>query len=257
MSTPRGYIRNIPTIFVAAGSLTAGPMYLDNNPNISGAPSCYFGSATKKAGRSEDEGTSSEWAPIAVGYFTFSEERTTVEAPWTPIKKLSSFVLNGYGAYERPNWDGFGSHPISSLTLSAAHELLNTLNSEIPAPEAAPGGDGTIGLEWWNGKARLFIDVGPKLDVRTYFNPGNGKSSEEFFQWGDSRLGAHLEKLFGQLYGRFAETGGTSSLVVENIFYDRRSSELVNPPTALTYGSGPSRDLTTSDKTARAYTIAL
>ncbi len=218
MSGTHQYVRRtFPTALMAAVSMTAIPTDLSAS---------QFSNDTSGVTRSRAN----------IGYARLeSDERAAshvledaifIPSTWAPLQRASISALQDYDSYQVANWDGGGARPIAKTTLSAARSLLDSLRLEIPSPEAAPGADGTIGLEWWNGNARLFVDIGPGSEIRTYFNPGDGQSSEEAFQWGDAHLKGHLEKLFKQLYDMPVDAGGTLNLFIGNTSSANLDSEV-------------------------------
>lgn len=86
--------------------------------------------------------------------------------------------LAGYEVYDRPNWDGYDAEPIAAETLSAARYFLTLLPGTLGEPDIAPGGDGTIGLEWSFADRtlrKLFIDVGPGAVWGGYWRRSSGE----------------------------------------------------------------------------------
>lgn len=83
------------------------------------------------------------------------------------------------------DWDGDGAVPISDDSLKSAKDFVfGILKAGYDLPDIAPSADGSIGMEWWNGEACVFADVGPKRTTRIYYNPSNnGKYSEEPISW--------------------------------------------------------------------------
>lgn len=177
--------------------------------------------------------------------------RSSRENLWAPshrIRKASitshksaDEVFADFHYYTRAGWDGEDALPITEHTLQMAYDLIDKVLLDEPPPDPAPAANGSIGLEWWNGDARLFIDVGPDAEVRTYLNLGEGAHSEELFQWGQAELKGVLKRLFTRLYGRRVESGGTWRQHFEDLSYgspdDLESADLL---LTRTYGFAPS-----------------
>lgn len=86
-------------------------------------------------------------------------------------------VLSGFDEYFVDNWDGEDSLAISAETMAAAQAFLRWLPPSISDPAAAPGEDGTIGLEWiyTRGKVKkTFIDIGPGEHLKLYSRSADG-----------------------------------------------------------------------------------
>ncbi len=164
------------------------------------------------------------------------EQTEFLDLSLTAPPTRAAALFRDYEGYQHQNWDGFGAQRISAEVLSIACELINSVLKSLPLPDAAPGADGTIGLEWWNGDSRVFVDVGPTREVRTYIQLVSGEDSEEQFQWGDSGLVAHFDLLFRKLYGDAAISGGGLFASTVSTFYGARASELINRPWSGTYG---------------------
>jgi hypothetical protein len=64
--------------------------------------------------------------------------------------------LAEYEGYNTTNWDGYGAEPVTPETLAFARTIAELLKS---APDAAPGGDGSVCFEWVNGPNKIFFDV--------------------------------------------------------------------------------------------------
>jgi hypothetical protein len=168
------------------------------------------------------------------------DEEILQKALQSSLIAVGKSVLRGYEVYGVANWDGDGAEPITQDTREIASKLLEGLVSQLGAPDAAPGADGSIGLEWWKGPARLFIDVGPQRQIRTYLNLGNIKPEEEVFQWGDATLKTHFSSLVDQLSPRVADTGGTSMLYFAHLPSANSAFSKANLRRPVTFGSASS-----------------
>lgn len=78
----------------------------------------------------------------------------------------------GYDDYNVRNWDGYDGDPITPETVALAARI----GAMIEQPyDDAPGGDGSVCLEWRMGDDILCLDIGPNKLVRLY-----GKIGGEF-----------------------------------------------------------------------------
>lgn len=73
--------------------------------------------------------------------------------------------LKGYEDYNIVNWDGYGAEPITSETLVLAQRVFDMIDER---GDSAPGGDGSICLEWRMGDDILCLDIGPGKRVSFY-----------------------------------------------------------------------------------------
>jgi hypothetical protein len=117
--------------------------------------------------------------PVWAIYYLASASTTAPTFNW-PINS-STGLLQGYEAYNAPNWDGYDAEPITPQTLSAARAILRIL-PEGPFSdlvECSPGADGSIGFEWLmsDGPLRkLFIDIGPGSTWKAYWRLASGET---------------------------------------------------------------------------------
>jgi hypothetical protein len=133
-------------------------------------------------------------------------------------RNAAATLLEGYELYCNPNWDCEGAEPIQKKTLEIAYELINRTLASFPLPDPAPGADGTIGFEWWNGRDYFFLDLGPGDEVRTLYEFGNSISKEEVFRWGDEKLNTQLELCLAKLYANTSSFAGTAKVFTANTF---------------------------------------
>lgn len=91
---------------------------------------------------------------------------------------------------DQPGWDGGDAQPVTAEVVEEATRLVSQLLSQwMPLPDIAPSPDGSIGMEWWNANARVFVDVCPEGLTRIYYNPGIGNHyEEETTSWGQGQL---------------------------------------------------------------------
>lgn len=89
--------------------------------------------------------------------------------------------LAGYEGYNCRDWDGYGAEPITPQTLDAAKQMIDLLPDTLGWPDIAPGGDGSIGLEWVPaGKTpKMFFDIGPGERWRAYWRCANGSTDRQ------------------------------------------------------------------------------
>lgn len=151
----------------------------------------------------------------------------TGEVVTSTASSVRSDPLSGFVEFQIANWDGDAAEPISDMTMAIARSLLEDMIPDSAEADAAPGGDGSIGFEWWFGARRIFIDVGPGDRVRTYFNPATNAEVrlEDEYRWGDSRLRTRLQELFNRLYQRSAGAGDLSRPSGANTYWVILGSE--------------------------------
>lgn len=93
-----------------------------------------------------------------------------------------SQTLGEFRKYTAPNWDGEGAEPITDAAIKQAGELVEHVPSHIPLPDAAPGADGTIGLDWENDRGTVCVDVSGHPKLHYFFElAGRLDKSEEDF----------------------------------------------------------------------------
>jgi hypothetical protein len=103
-----------------------------------------------------------------------------------------------YEAYHVPSWDGYGAEPILPETVRAARSLSRLLPPEAPEPDIAPGGDGTIGFEWYSsiGREWILVDVGPGELVKARRMDDKGRVSE----FDDTHVATGAKMLLEQIF---------------------------------------------------------
>lgn len=127
--------------------------------------------------KSEAQKLDPVWAIYQLVSPSTSEQPSFLTWPAGP----SNDPLQGYEAYDTPDWDGYGAEPITPQTLSAARAFLRIL-PEGPLSdlvECSPGADGSVGLEWLmsDGPLRkLFIDIGPGRTWKAYWRLASGET---------------------------------------------------------------------------------
>lgn len=73
--------------------------------------------------------------------------------------------LKGYEKYNVRNWDGYDAEPITPETLELAQRVFDMMDER---GDAAPGGDGSICMEWRDGDDIICLDVGPGRKLHIY-----------------------------------------------------------------------------------------
>lgn len=66
-------------------------------------------------------------------------------------------LLEAYNRCSVQGWDGYDSLPLSDIAVTEACNFLEALPSWIPIPDVVPEPDGSVGLEWYAGKNRVFV----------------------------------------------------------------------------------------------------
>jgi len=126
-----------------------------------------------------------------------------IDAPHGSID-IRLAVLRGYDEYSRPNWDGMDAEPLSPSTLGLTKTLLKLVPWFVTAPDAAPGADGSIGLEWWvegrQGMSKIFIDITADLKILCYWEHADGTFEERHFDGLTPAAAHYLESTFTSLF---------------------------------------------------------
>jgi hypothetical protein len=107
--------------------------------------------------------------------------------------------LEGFEQFTVPHWDGEEAAPVAIDDLTFARDLLDHIGACLPGdPDAAPGADGSICMEWVSptGAKKIFVDVAPGDTVLTYSRLGNAPAAERHFNKDDPALIVHLYDLF-------------------------------------------------------------
>lgn len=137
-----------------------------------------------------------------IGAAVPTSPEATVPSAVPEVRLAVPDLLEGYEEYAEPNWDCYGSEPISSETVEAARQLLAVLPNTLGEPHIAPGPDGTIGLEWVfrdRPLRKLYIDVGPGCVWSGYWRRTSGEKRAILPKPIDARTEAELGKLFAEL----------------------------------------------------------
>jgi hypothetical protein len=109
--------------------------------------------------------------------------------------------LEEFEEFTVPRWDGENAAAIAKEDLGFARKLLERIGPYLPfEPDAAPGTDGSICMEWVSdaavGSKKIFLDVAPSGTVLVYSRLGNRRPSEKHFKKDDPTLLVYLYHLF-------------------------------------------------------------
>ena len=137
----------------------------------------------------------------------FGSDQVRSREPQLDASKQAEDLFAGYEEYACRGWDGYDGEAIKPETVRIATDLVKLCLPDRPLPDAAPSGDGTIGLEWWNGECHFFVDVTPDGSILTYLDVADGEPSEEQFKWGEPELASYLGRCFAALYGESGDSG--------------------------------------------------
>jgi len=112
-----------------------------------------------------------------------------------------SSYLKGFEQFMAPQWDGEEAKAVSRKDLKFARTLLEQISPYLPgSPDAAPGTDGSICMEWIvngpSGQKKVFIDVTPDDEVLTFARLGEARPVEKHFKKSDKMLIVYLQNVF-------------------------------------------------------------
>ena len=115
-----------------------------------------------------------------------------------------SSYLKGFEQFTTPGWDGDEAKAVSKKDLIFARTLLEQTAPYLPsAPDAAPGTDGSICMEWIasgpSGRKKVFVDVTPSDEVLTFARSGEARPVEKHFKKSDKMLVVYLQNVFDSL----------------------------------------------------------
>ena len=116
-----------------------------------------------------------------------------------PVKDSS--YLKDFDQFMAPEWDGGEAKAVSRKDLKFARTLLEQIGPYLPgAPDAAPGVDGSICMEWIAsgtfGQKKVFVDVAPGDEVLTFARLGEARPVEKHFKKSDQGLIVYLQSVF-------------------------------------------------------------
>ncbi|MFV1994679.1 MAG: hypothetical protein ACC661_04520 [Verrucomicrobiales bacterium] len=75
----------------------------------------------------------------------------------------------------KPDWDGYGAHPVANEAAVNAESFLYALPRSCPAPEISPEPDGSVALIWYGGRRQVF-SVSFEADTRVTYAGLDGTS---------------------------------------------------------------------------------
>lgn len=112
-----------------------------------------------------------------------------------------SSYLKGLEQFTASGWDGYDAKAIAKKDLKFARALLEQLAPYLPAvPDAAPGTDGSICMEWIAtgpaGPKKVFVDVTPDEWVLTFVRLRDSRPVEKHFRKSDPALIVYLQNVF-------------------------------------------------------------
>jgi hypothetical protein len=81
--------------------------------------------------------------------------------------------------HSKKGWDGCEAPPISDSALANAYHFLKSLPRSIPNPEfAVDPDDGSIGLEWYGGRKRIFsVSIGESSRLPCAYIDGSSRGN--------------------------------------------------------------------------------
>lgn len=88
--------------------------------------------------------------------------------------------FDGFSDYSFLGWDGEDAVPIREKVLTDAKNLIFNLPKKFRCPDAAPGIDGSVCMEWLIGEKEIFIDFNSDSSVLIYADI-NGKKYKNGF----------------------------------------------------------------------------
>lgn len=106
--------------------------------------------------------------------------------------------LPEFSSYSYANWDSEGARPIDINTRKWARAVLTLLGHLGRFVDLAPGADGSIGMEWYNGERKVWIDVGPAPVVTIYYNFGHAERRQVSFDLASPELASYLRDVFSR-----------------------------------------------------------
>lgn len=128
-----------------------------------------------------------------------------IQREWTPsasaysLAEVQDQLLAAFIEAATPNWDGYNSRPASLISLRYASWFLAQLPSTLPEPEAATLPNGTMALEWIEGRGkRLIISFGE--DGMIHFASLRGNSRLH----GADQLGESIPESLNLAFSRLA-----------------------------------------------------
>lgn len=96
--------------------------------------------------------------------------------------------FEGFGDYSFSGWDGEDAVPIREKVLTDAKSLISNLPKKFRYPDAAPGIDGSVCMEWLIGEKEIFIDFNSDGSVLIYADINGKKYKNGFSRFDNGTL---------------------------------------------------------------------
>lgn len=109
--------------------------------------------------------------------------------------------LDAFSNYQAPGWDGEDAVAVEPADIDRARTFLRSLPVNVPAPEAAPGADGTICMDWETRAGVVRVDVKDHA-IRYFYKLADGQKDERVAPVDAEAMYVALGRVFGQLYPR-------------------------------------------------------
>src|SRR5574343_411043 len=124
-------------------------------------------------------------AVAVYGVFTITGE--------SQYKETNPF--EGFDEYSFFGWDGEDAIPIREQTLTGAKNLISKLPRNFRHPDAAPGIDGSVCMEWLIGEAEIFIDFNSDGSILVFADI-NGEKYKDGFSRFDNTAFEYILSIF-------------------------------------------------------------
>lgn len=115
--------------------------------------------------------------------------------PFAGIFYQENNPFEGFGDYSFSGWDGEDAVPIREKVLTDAKSLISNLPKKFRYPDAAPGIDGSVCMEWLIGEKEIFIDFNSDGSVLIYADI-NGKKYKNGFSRFDNGALEYILSIF-------------------------------------------------------------
>lgn len=106
--------------------------------------------------------------------------------------------FKGFGDYSFLGWDGEDAVPISEKVLTDAKTMISNLLRNFRYPDAAPGIDGSVCMEWLIGEKEIFIDFNSDGSVLIYADI-NGKKHKNCFSKYENETLEYILSIFREV----------------------------------------------------------
>lgn len=103
--------------------------------------------------------------------------------------------FEGFDEYSFFGWDGEDAIPIREQTLTGAKNLISKLPRNFRHPDAAPGIDGSVCMEWLIGEAEIFIDFNSDGSILVFADI-NGEKYKNGFSRFDNTAFEYILSIF-------------------------------------------------------------